>query len=51
MEEGFYKKNQCDVVKRSQAHWFSFSDHNILNHHWEDTLASPNMQQIRKIKK
>jgi hypothetical protein len=26
------------------------SIHNILNQHWEDTLASPNMQQTRKIK-
>jgi hypothetical protein len=24
--------------------------HNILNQHWEGTLASPNMQQTRKIK-
>jgi hypothetical protein len=24
--------------------------HNILNRHWEGTLASPNMQQTRKIK-
>jgi hypothetical protein len=23
--------------------------HNILNQHWEGTLASPNMQQTRKI--
>jgi hypothetical protein len=26
------------------------TNHNILNQHWEGTLASPNMQQTRKIK-